>query len=377
MPKSRTRQNSPPLYVKQCGNFAIPADTLEQACEILGVAITPSINSSSATAVIEPPTADIENVKLELRSLGLTAKTAGQRRRAPGTLEIVPLWQDYVTRLPRYRAGEKGAWKLARKRLAPDVLAMNYNPLANSFTFELPRQRSIYMLTKRSRQENEIWMSTADLELSTMSEQIEAAHGHVLVGGLGMGVYAHLVCRKPEVVSVTVIEPEPEVIDIIKPVIDNPKLRVVQSAFEEYCSTADARRPFDYCFVDIWLYAAESYVHEADKRAMALPLMSEAGSVEVWCQAINDRKRASIAEVKAAQASTLELKITEVPCYLCCSDFRLDVAGLCLGCASKTWEDTPSLSGKPFPYAEKFREMRDELDTVSRILNLSVATPFE
>ena len=220
-------------------------------------------------------------------------------------------------------------------------------------------------------------MSTADLELSTMSDQIEAAHGHVLVGGLGMGVYARLVCRKPEVASVTVVEPEWDVIDIVKPVIDHPKLRVVQSSFEDYCSKADIRRAFDYCFVDIWPYAAESYIHEAAIRAMSGPLMSEAGTVEVWCQAINDRKRASIAEIKESQAHPLALKIMEVPCYLCCSDFRLDVAGLCLSGAAKTWEDTPSLCGGPFPYSEKFREMRDELDTVSRILNLTVAAPVE
>jgi hypothetical protein len=103
---------------------------------------------------------------------------------------------------------------------------------------------------------NEVWMSVTPNEISTMEKPIAEANGKVLTLGCGMGYYAYMVSLKDDVDSVTIIEKEPEVIELFKIFIlpqfgNKDKVTIIQADAYEYMEKLEDGT-YDYCFADIW-----------------------------------------------------------------------------------------------------------------------------
>lgn len=64
------------------------------------------------------------------------------------------------------------------------------------------------------RDSKEVWMSLTPAELKTCWSGIEAAHGRVLIGGMGLGWMAQEILKKPSVESVTVVEIDPDIAEV-------------------------------------------------------------------------------------------------------------------------------------------------------------------
>jgi predicted methyltransferase len=98
--------------------------------------------------------------------------------------------------------------------------------------------------------------------MDTCEEAIEAARGKVVTFGLGLGYYAYMASRKPNVESVTVVERSEEVIELFKrhilPHFDFPeKINIVCSDAFEYAKGRMPQEKFDVAFVDIWRDASD------------------------------------------------------------------------------------------------------------------------
>ena len=112
------------------------------------------------------------------------------------------------------------------------------------------------------------WMSITPNETITMEEDVDKATGDVLTIGLGLGYYAYMVHLKDDVTSVTIVERQPEVIEIfekyILPQFEHPeKIKVVNSDAFEYLEQLEDGK-FQYCFCDIWQNPSdglEDYLH--------------------------------------------------------------------------------------------------------------------
>jgi hypothetical protein len=111
------------------------------------------------------------------------------------------------------------------------------------------------------------WMSVCPSEINSMREQMAAAHGRVLVLGLGLGYYPFIVSRRDDVSEITIIERQPEIIRIFEDYIlphfpHKNKIKVVEAdAFDYLAGVSDGE--FDFCFADIWegqQDGAEAYV---------------------------------------------------------------------------------------------------------------------
>lgn len=105
------------------------------------------------------------------------------------------------------------------------------------------------------------WISVCPSEINSMKDDIDAAHGRVLVLGLGLGYYAYQVAEKPEVSEVTVVELRPEVIGLyqsrLRPHFCHAeKIRVVCADALAYLAGVENGR-FDVCFADIWKGAVD------------------------------------------------------------------------------------------------------------------------
>lgn len=106
------------------------------------------------------------------------------------------------------------------------------------------------------RENGAAWMSITPNEIYTMQKPIEEATGNVLTLGCGMGYFAYMTAIKEDVSHVTIIEKQPEVIELFNAYIlpqfsCKDKITVIQAdAFDYMENLADGK--YDYCFVDIW-----------------------------------------------------------------------------------------------------------------------------
>jgi hypothetical protein len=101
-----------------------------------------------------------------------------------------------------------------------------------------------------------VWMSPAVSEIESMRDGIDKGHGRCLTMGLGIGMLPYLWLDKPEVESVTVVEFNPDVIDLfetcIRPQFPTGKpLEIIQGNAIDYYSR-DFLEQFDYVYVDFW-----------------------------------------------------------------------------------------------------------------------------
>ena len=109
-------------------------------------------------------------------------------------------------------------------------------------------------------------MSDTDMELRTNMYAVFDAHGDVLIGGLGLGTIVIPIVLKSQVVSVTVIEINPDVISVVLPGIrdflDNKicaqtgqyyglKLKIERGDIHTWRPERLGRQ-FDFIYFDIW-----------------------------------------------------------------------------------------------------------------------------
>lgn len=110
------------------------------------------------------------------------------------------------------------------------------------------------------------WVSVCPSEINSMKPQIDAAHGRVLVLGLGLGYYPYIISQMDCVESITVVELQQSVIDVfashILPQFEHrDKMTIVHADAIEYMTRLKGGE-YDFCFADIWegvLDGAERY----------------------------------------------------------------------------------------------------------------------
>ena len=106
-------------------------------------------------------------------------------------------------------------------------------------------------------QGNDVWMSLNPNEIETMKPFINKGHGNVLVLGLGMGYVPYMLSLKNDVKKVTIIEKNPEIINLFKDLIFpnfvyKDKIQIIQSDAIDYLRKNQKEAGFDYVFADLW-----------------------------------------------------------------------------------------------------------------------------
>lgn len=103
-------------------------------------------------------------------------------------------------------------------------------------------------------------MSNTPMEYLTNLEFIQNCYGDILVAGLGMGMVLMEIVDKPDVRSVTVIEKNQDVIDLVQPQLPlSGKVRIINADIYNFSTP----KMFDYIYFDIWWsIAPESYIFE-------------------------------------------------------------------------------------------------------------------
>ncbi len=131
------------------------------------------------------------------------------------------------------------------------------------------------------------WMTLTPVDLDTSDYAIERARGKVVTFGLGLGYYAFMAARKPEVDSVTVVEKSREVIELftsyILPQIKcREKIRIVNADAFEYAERVMPSEGFDVAFVDTWRDASDGA--PMYKKMKALEPLSQGTEFIYWIE---------------------------------------------------------------------------------------------
>ena len=100
------------------------------------------------------------------------------------------------------------------------------------------------------------WVSVCPSEINSMTGDVPAARGRVLVLGLGLGYYAYRVSELSSVGSVTVVEINPKIAAIFREHIlpqfpHAAKVTVVEADAFDYLASLRGGE-FDFCYADIW-----------------------------------------------------------------------------------------------------------------------------
>lgn len=94
-------------------------------------------------------------------------------------------------------------------------------------------------------------MSDTQMEWRTNLPFLRSANGHVLIAGLGLGFIIVALVNNPQVESITVVELNQDVIDLVAPQVEHKKLTVVHGDIEQYRDNLKGRK-FDAIYFDIW-----------------------------------------------------------------------------------------------------------------------------
>ena len=118
-------------------------------------------------------------------------------------------------------------------------LMMGYKRL--NVVYDCPR--ILYQLFKKG------WliMSDSPQEMFLQYEAYKNARGRVLVGGLGLGLFATMIAEKKEVTEIVVVEINQDVIELCKP--RNKKIKVIHDDIWKFIKTT--KEKFDYAYIDI------------------------------------------------------------------------------------------------------------------------------
>lgn len=97
--------------------------------------------------------------------------------------------------------------------------------------------------------DGELWMTDAEFECSTNRDFVHRASGDVLIAGLGIGLIVQPLLEKQQVRSITVLERSADVIALIGPLYQNPKLTIVHADVKEW---QPPKKAYDFIYFDIW-----------------------------------------------------------------------------------------------------------------------------
>ena len=135
---------------------------------------------------------------------------------------------------------------------------------------------------------NGLFMTDTPAELNDAEKLLRCAEGHVLISGLGLGMIPRAllmdrVFGPSPVNQITIVELEQDVINLVAPYLDDPRITVVQgNAFDLEFPTGTK---FDWAWHDIWPDMAPEYVPQFSQlRRHFGRYMRRGGRQLVWAE---------------------------------------------------------------------------------------------
>ncbi len=172
---------------------------------------------------------------------------------------------NYITPLD-IPTGKIGEWEVKKDIIPAGTPAM----LNNTRNFIYGQKRAgkvVYDVDTYRHQllENgSRWMSDWPVEIAQTQDCLKGMRGHILIGGLGLGLAITLLATRKTVRSITVIELQQEVIDLVAPhtTTGTTGVTYIHDDLLKNLKEFEGGRKYDYAFYDIWASDGEGTFHE-------------------------------------------------------------------------------------------------------------------
>jgi hypothetical protein len=129
-----------------------------------------------------------------------------------------------------------------------NAILMGYKSLNIIFDTDLK-------IHKLKSKDGGLLMSDHPQEIFLAHEGLKAAHGVVLMGGLGLGYAATKLAQRKDISRIYVIEIDKEIIKLVKPHL-GPKITVINESIYTFLRCYNYK--VDYVFLDTWYQTGES-----------------------------------------------------------------------------------------------------------------------
>lgn len=131
----------------------------------------------------------------------------------------------------------------------------------------------------------DVMMSDTPMELETNAVAVARATGDVLIGGLGLGLVALAIRRKPAVRTVTVVEIDPVLISLMRQYVPplQDRITIIPGDIWDY---RPGRTRYDTIYIDVWLNRPnlEDKAEMAKLRARYRRYLRPRGWVGCWAE---------------------------------------------------------------------------------------------
>ena len=170
------------------------------------------------------------------------------------------LWTTQLF-LPDYRPGRIGDWRIDPGGQLVNDWGYFSGPQLVEMLPSLARRRR--GKTTAEQESWDTWMSLTPTEIESQEFACRYAMGNVVIMGLGMGWVACNIALKDDVTSVTVVEIDPDVIELFDvsgagnslPQTARDKITIVEASALEWQPAEGLE--LDFLFADIWLHFEE------------------------------------------------------------------------------------------------------------------------
>lgn len=131
--------------------------------------------------------------------------------------------------------------------------------------------------------DGEPWMTDAEFECRTNRRVVDWAAGDVLIAGLGIGLILRPMLDSPDVETVTVLERSADVIALIGPQYQHPKLTIIEA---DVYTWTPPKKAYNLIYFDVWA----SVPNEDNKEEIASlkkryrSALKRCGRSMAWCE---------------------------------------------------------------------------------------------
>jgi spermidine synthase len=161
-----------------------------------------------------------------------------------------------------------------------------FNQSLNFIKFPNQIELNIKYVTLLHINSNKAMMSNHESETKTNQKFLDVAKGDVLIFGLGIGLIVFPLLQEKDIKSITIIEIDSGLIDMISPIIKerdiHSKVEIINCDAFEYHNLIN--KNYDTIYFDIWAIIDEKAFSEMDQlENLYKKNLKEDGWIDSWC----------------------------------------------------------------------------------------------
>ena len=256
---------------------------------------------------------------------------------------LAKLYSEILTKLPLYPEVERSSLRLGKSVGESGRTERWYNPRIGRFLYARnPMAVEYPALEQKTASDWTTWMSGAPDECLAMESMARRSSGDVLIGGLGLGILAWLCAARSSVTSVTVVELQQSVVNLIAPVISHTKITITRGDVWQYIEQTSHK--FDFVALDTWPDVGSAVQESSTAKTRAARVLSNRGMVRTWLDEIAERlvqtdllNRSAVRARESGGAMLVEPRMVDNrACDFCGANPFIDCYGFCLECFANT-----------------------------------------